>query len=95
MSFTVGVDTKPVGELYNASFINLSLTPGKHTITVKPGGMAKNFALDIQALPGKTQFVEFDLNGGPLANIFFVGSELIQRPQDKALADLKTLKSAQ
>ena len=94
MSFPVEVDAKPVGALYNASFLNLNLEPGKHTITVKPGGFAKDFSLDTQALPGSTQFVEFDLNGGLLANMFFIGSELLERPQDKALADLKLLKSA-
>ena len=94
-SSKVEVDLKPVGVIYNASFLNLTLAPGKHTIGVKPGGMAKEFALQIQAQPGKTQFVEFDLNGGPLANVFFLGSELLERPQDKALADLKALKSAQ
>jgi hypothetical protein len=92
--FKVDVDAKPVGEIFNASFLQLNLEPGKHLLTVKPGGLAKDFSLEINTAPGKTYFAEFDLNGGPLANAFFIGSELLERPQEKALEDLKTLKAA-
>lgn len=93
-SFTVDVDKKPVGEIFNASYLMLEVPAGKHVIGVRPGLMAPHFAYSVTADAGKNYFLEFDMNSGPLANLFFVGSEIKQRDQAKAMNEMAEMKSA-
>ncbi len=91
--FDVELDKKPVGFLYNASFLTLDVKPGKHTVMVRPG-LSKGFTREVDVEAGKTYFFEMDINGGLLANALFVGSELTERTRDQAVVELKLLKSA-
>ena len=93
-SFKVDIDKAPAGAIFNASYLLAQVAPGAHTVTVKPGGMAKDFSLDINAEAGKNYFVEFVPNSGLLANPFFLGSETLARTEDQATKDLAALKSA-
>ena len=92
-SFDVAMDAKPVGNIVNASFLLLNTTPGKHTVTVHPG-LGTNFPLEMKLEAGKTYFAEFELTNSLLANPFFIGSKLLERSQEQAIADLKALKAA-
>jgi hypothetical protein len=92
--FAVEVDGRPIGELPNASYMDLVASTGAHTVTIKPAPLVKPFNLGITAVAGKTSYVEFDLNGGLFANSFFIGSELVQRADDVATNATKALKEA-
>jgi hypothetical protein len=94
-AFTVNLDGRPVGQLYNASYLQVAVAPGTHTIEVAPGGSAHVSKLDITAEIGKTVFYEYDFVKGPFANTFFVGANIEPRDEAKALVDLKVLKRAE
>lgn len=93
--FRLSLDDKSVGTLYNASYQKLSVEPGKHTLEIAPGIMAHKSALEVMLEPNKNYFYEYDFASGPLANVFFVGSSIQAREQNKALDDLKALKRAE
>jgi hypothetical protein len=93
-SFAVSVDDEVVGKLYDASYLALRLTPGTHTLTVKPGGLSNVSNLDIQVRPGATHFYQYDFVTGPLANSFFIGSSIEPRDRTTALSDLQSLKNS-
>jgi hypothetical protein len=94
-AFTVNLDGRSVGQLYNASYLQVAVAPGTHTIEVAPGGSAHVSKLDITVEIGKTVFYEYDFVKGPFANTFFVGANIEPRDEAKALADLKVLKRAE
>jgi Protein of unknown function (DUF2846) len=94
-AFTVSIDQKKTGEIQNASYLRRELAPGKYKLTVAPGGFAKTFDTNVQIEAGQTLFYEFDFNSGPIANAFFIGSEILRRDEAKALADLRTCKRAE
>ena len=93
-SFKVDLDQKPVGEIFNASYLMLQVAPGQHVVGVRPGGLAKTFVYNVSAEAGKNYFLEFDFNSGPFANLFFLGSEIKQREQEQAMKDMGDMKSA-
>ena len=93
-SFEVTLDGKQVGNLYNASYLHLRLPEGSYVLKVSPGGIAKTSDIQVQSKPGTQIFFEYDFATGPLANGFFIGSSIQPRAQEKALQDLKELKSS-
>lgn len=93
-AFDVALDSKKVGELFNASYLRLQLAPGNHQLRVAPGGLGKNSDLTIVAVAGKSRFYQYDFVTGLLANAFFIGSSIKPRASAQALNDLKKLKSA-
>lgn len=92
--FGVAVDDKPVANLVNNSYIRLRLPPGGYKLKVSPGGLAKTSELPINVTPGANTFYEYDFVTGPFANIFFIGSAIEPREQNKALAALKELQAS-
>jgi hypothetical protein len=93
-SFGVTLNGERVGDLYNASYLHLRLPAGKYTVKVSPGGLSKTSELQIEPELGKSSFFQYDFTTGPLANMFFVGSSIQPRTQERALLDLAELKSA-
>src|SRR5690349_18043740 len=57
--FTVLVDGQPVGKLFNASYLKLSLPPGAHRLEVAPGGMARTSRLALHASADARAFYEY------------------------------------
>lgn len=94
-AFNVKVNGADAGQLFNASFLKLQLTPGEHTLTVDPGPLTKVSSKPIRVEGGKTGFYEYSFVTGPLANVFFLGSDIEHRDEAKAMEDLKALKAAQ
>ena len=92
-SWAVSLDKKPVGDLFNASFLVLDVAPGKHTVKIRPG-LSTGYERELSVENGKTYFVELDANTGLLANSLFVGSAIVERTREQALPELKQLKSA-
>lgn len=93
-AFEVTLDGKQVGKLYNASYLHLRLPEGNYVLKVSPGGLAKTSDVQIHSTPSKQIFFEYDFVTGPVANVFFIGSSIQQRDQEKAMQDLKELKSS-
>jgi len=92
--FEVSLDGKQVGNLYNASYLHLRLPEGNYVLKVSPGFLAKTSDIQVHLMPGKQAFFEYDFQTGLLANGFFLGSTIEPRDQEKALNDLKELKSS-
>lgn len=93
-AFEVALDSKKVGELYNASYLHLRLAPGRYNLKVSPGLLAQSSDLMIEAEPGKSRFYQYDFVTGPLANAFFIGSSIKPRDAAYALTDMEKLNSA-
>ena len=92
--FSVSVDDKPAGEIFNASYLLIRIPPGLHTLAVSPGALAKTSRITVDAKAGRTSFYEFDFVAGPLANVYFIGSDIEPRTHAQAISDLKELDSA-
>lgn len=90
----VSVDGAQVGELYNASFLELPLPPGRHSIRVTPGPLTQSAETTVALTAGERKFLHFDFPTGPLANIFFIGVTLDERDEKTALEDIRDLGSA-
>ncbi|MGH8857417.1 MAG: DUF2846 domain-containing protein [Polaromonas sp.] len=82
-----------LGELYNASYLVLPLSPGKHKLTVEEGGFASPKSFEVVAEPGKTMFVEYDSSKGLLLGWGLLSGSAA-KTREQALADLKDLKRA-
>ncbi len=91
-SFTVQVNKKDAGELFNGSFMQLPFTPGEHVVSVKPGPFSKTYEHTVKLESNQTQYLEFELPAFFLANAFMLGSGITAREADKANADMQGLK---
>lgn len=92
--FTVLVDGRPVGKLFNASYLKLSISPGAHRLEVAPGGMAKTSQLALHAGANARAFYEFDFPDGWKMRPSFDGAEIAPRTEDDALKAMRNLRSA-
>jgi hypothetical protein len=90
-SFDTLVDGKKVGELPNASYLVMRLTPGKHILQVAPGALGQKSEIQLDVQKGTTGFYQYDFNSGPLANYFFLGSAIQVRSSERALREMKEL----
>jgi hypothetical protein len=92
--FTVLLDSQPVGKLFNASYLKLSMPPGAHRLEVAPGGMARTSRLALRAEANARSFYEFDFPGGWKMRPSFNGAEIAPRSENDALEAMRTLRSA-
>jgi hypothetical protein len=93
-SFAVNLDDKKSGDLFNGSYLHMRLNPGSYKFAVVPGGFAKVSELQVSVEAGKTYFYQYDFVSGALGNVFFLGAEIVPRPAEHALKDMKELKAA-
>lgn len=93
-SMPVLIDGNKSGELYNASFLQLTVTPGDHSITVTTGMFGKPAEAAVKLAAGERKFMQFEFPTGVMANPYFIGITLTERSEADALADLKELSSA-
>ncbi|HEX2546302.1 MAG TPA: DUF2846 domain-containing protein [Ramlibacter sp.] len=91
--YKVAVDGAPAGELPNASYLVLPLSPGRHTLTVDEGGFARPKTVDVNVEAGRNHFVEYDSSKGLLLGWGLL-SGTTARSETEALADLKGLNRA-
>ena len=89
--FTVSVDGQEIGDLFNASYLVIRLTPGSHSLSVSPTVISKTSELSIFVKQGETIFYEYDFVTGPLANTLFIGSSIEPRERSFALENMKEL----
>lgn len=93
-AFTVRVDGHRVGALYDASYLRLSLTAGRHHLEVAPGGMARPVSVDLAVDAGGRAFYEFRFATGWRMRPSFPGAELVALDESAALTALSALRSA-
>jgi hypothetical protein len=95
-AFDVSLDGKPVGSLYDGSYLHLRLPAGKYALRVSPGGSAKISTIEIQPELGRAIHFQFDYpydsRYTPLSN--FAKSSIQPRSSEIALQALTQLKSA-
>lgn len=89
--FTVLVDGRPAGYLANASYLQLSLTPGIHSLQIAPGGLAKVTTVQIHAVAGAQAFYEFVFPTGWQMRPSFDGAAIEPRAEANALIALREL----
>lgn len=89
------IDDTRVGELYNASYLQVYLMPGPHTIKVTTGMFGMPAETLIQIAAGERKYLHFYYPTEPIrSNVYFIGDSLTERNEADALNDLKSLKSA-
>lgn len=91
-SFTVQLDKKDVGELFNGSYMPLQMTAGEHLLSVKPGAFGKTYEVTLKLTDKQTQYFEFELPPFILGNAFHAGSSITPRNAQQAQTDMKALK---
>lgn len=90
--FDVLVDGKICGQLSNASYLRLSLTPGQHRLQVAPGARSAIINLDVAAQPGKNIFLEFVFSTGLDMHPLFADALIAQREEREAMLTLPKLR---
>ena len=91
-SFTMQLNKKDVGELFNGSYMPLQMIPGEHLLSVKPGAFGKTYEVTLQLADKQTQYFQFELPPFPLGNAFHLGSSITPRTPEQAQAAMKALK---
>ena len=72
--------------------MQLSLAPGPHVISVKPGALGKTYEHTVQLTDTQTQYLEFEMPAFLLGNAFHLGSSIVPRDTQQAKADMQGLK---
>jgi hypothetical protein len=91
--FTVLLDGKPAGQLANASYIRLPLTPGRHTLQIAPGGIAPLISVQMHAVAGSNTFYEFVFPTAWQMLPSFEGAGIETRVEPQALSEMRGLRS--
>lgn len=90
--FDVIVDGKMHGELSNASYLRVSLTPGRHRLQVAPGPRANVMDVEIDARSGKSMFFEFVFPTGLGMQPMFDDALIARRDEREAMLALPKLR---
>ena len=91
-SFSVLLDKQAMGELFNASFMRLTMAPGEHVLGVSPSAMSKTYDIKLTLGDKQTQYVEFEVPPIVIFNAFLLGSNITERNAEQAQAAMKGLK---
>jgi hypothetical protein len=91
-SFTVLVDGQPVGSIANASYLRLSLAPGRHRLQIAPGGMAQVTTLQVEAPMDGPAFYEYVFPTGWQMRPSFHGAAIKERAVPLALDAMQGLR---
>jgi len=90
--FDVIVDGKTHGQLSNASYMRLTLTPGRHRLQVAPGSRAGMINAEIEAQPEKNMFFEFVFPTGLDMQPLFDDALIAYRDEREAMLTLPKLR---
>ena len=92
-SFSVELNKQAMGELFNASYMRLTLAPGEHVLGVSPSAISKTYEIKLTLADKQTQYVEFELPHLLLFNAFLLGSSITARTAEQGAAEMQGLKS--
>jgi hypothetical protein len=90
--FDVIVDGKIHGNLSNASYLRLSLAPGRHLLQVAPGLRAAVINVEMEAQPGKNLSFEFVFPTGLEMQPLFDDALIAYREEHEAMSALPKLR---
>ena len=90
--FDVIIDGRIRGQLSNASYLRLTLPPGRHLVQVAPGLRSSVINADIEAQPGKNQFFEFVFSTGLDLQPLFDDALIASRDEREAIRSLPKLR---
>jgi hypothetical protein len=90
--FDVIIDGKIRGQLSNASYLRLSLAPGRHLLQVAPGSRATVINAEVDAQPGKNMFFEFVFSTGLDMQPLFDNALIANREEREAMLTLPKLR---
>nr|WP_217346152.1 DUF2846 domain-containing protein [Noviherbaspirillum sp. L7-7A]MBV0880537.1 DUF2846 domain-containing protein [Noviherbaspirillum sp. L7-7A] len=90
--FDVIIDGKICGQLSNASYLRLSLAPGRHLLEVAPGPRAAVIEAKVDAQPGKNMFFEFVFSTGLDMQPLFHDALIANREEREAMLTLPKLR---
>lgn len=91
-SFSVELNKQSMGEMYNASYMRLTMAPGEHVLGVRPSSISKTYEVKLTLTDKQTQYVEFELPPILLFNTFLLGSSITPRTAEQAVAEMQGLK---
>ena len=89
---SVRVNDQDMGELFNGSWMRLTLAPGEHVLGVKPSAISKTYDIKLQLANQQTQYVEFSVPHMLVANVFMLGSDVAPLTPEQGVADMQGLK---
>jgi Protein of unknown function (DUF2846) len=89
---SVQLDNQDMGELFNGSWMRLTLAPGEHVLGVKPSPISKTYETKLRLINQQTQYVEFAVPALVLGNMFMLGSDIAPRTPEQGVADMQGLK---
>ena len=89
---SVQLNQQDIGELFNGSWMRITLAPGEHVLGVKPSPISKTYETKLQLVERQTQYVEFAVPPLVLANMFMLGSDIAPRTPEQGVADMQGLK---
>ena len=92
-SFSVQLNKQAMGELFNASYMRLTMAPGEHVLGVSPSAISKTYEIKLTLLDKQTQYVEFELPPIVVFNAFLLGSSITARTAEQGVAEMQGLKS--
>ena len=104
-SASVQVNNKDMGELFNASWMRITLPPGEHVLGVKPSPISKTYEIKLQLEDKQTQYVEFAVSHSSLPYVsgnapmnailsaLMAGSSIAPRTPGQGVAEMQGLKS--
>ena len=92
LTSSVQFNNQDLGKLYCGAYVRGTAPPGEHVLSFKPGSMAKTYEVKLQLTDKQTQYVEFVPPPFLLGNAFMLGSEIIPRTPEQAVADMQGLK---
>lgn len=90
--FDIHIDGKPGGRLVNASYLMLSLAPGRHVLQVAPGAKAARMEAEIVASAGTRAFYEVVFPTGLDMRPDFKDALIARREQAEAVLALCKLR---
>ena len=93
-AYEVAHNGKPVGKLFNASYLVMPVAPGEQSFSVDERGLTSLKTFKVTAEAGKRYFVEYDSSKGMLLGLGLLSGSAA-KGEAEALADLKELKRAQ
>ena len=92
-SFSVQLNKQAMGELFNASYMRLTMAPGEHVLGVSPSAISKTYEIKLTLADKQTQYVEFELPPIVVFNAFLLGSNITPRTAEQGAAEMQGLKS--
>lgn len=89
---SVKLNAQEMGALGNGTYLRVTVAPGKHVLSVKPGAFSSSYDAVFELTNGQTQYVEFVVPPFILTTALMLGSDISPRTPERAVVDMQGLK---